>query len=371
MNIRSSVHGCALIGLAAFLAGCSEHPAAPAYPQEISYRQDGEIVVYTPAGISVHDAQLRGTAGSISLDREVGGVLKDEPFTFSLADDGQVAAVGFSNTVDRDVVIYDLATGRERSVLDLDLPSGFPVQQVTLDPTGARVFVRADNWGMFDTETGERLWGASSSDECCGLTAPIFSRDGQVLFGFQDTRLEARGALTGELLFSVEAGAPRGGGGGGLAHSGLEGVLVGTRSDPTSLERDGGPGQEYVFWSERDGSVVKTVPQFPDRSFAYTFVGNNIVACSPSGDVCASSVTLRQELRQLPGDSVPSLAQPVYSVLVWKSDGTLLEELPTYASALSFSPDGSHLAVAGSEAELYRVEDGALERSLQYTYDSY
>jgi hypothetical protein len=370
MNIRSSVHGCSLIGLAAFLAGCSQRPAAPAYPEDISYRQDGEIVVYTPAGISVHDAQLRGTQGSISLDREVGGLLKDEPFTFSLADDGQVAAVGFSNTVDRDVVIYDLATGHERSVLDLDLPSGFPVQQVALDPTGARVFVRADNWGMFDTETGERLWGASPDDLCCGLSAPIFSRDGQVLFGFQGTRLEARWALTGEVLFSVESGAPPGGGG-VLAHSGLEGVLVGTRGDPTSPESDGGPGQEYVFWSERDGSVVKAVPQFPDRTFAPTFDGSKALACSPSGDVCASSVTLPQELRQLPGDNVPSLSQPVYSVLIWKSDGTLLQELPTFASSLSFSPDGSHLAIAASEAQLYRVEDGALERSLQYTYDSY
>jgi len=123
--------------------------------------------------------------------------------------------VTFSNAKDRDVQLYDLTSGERLLALDLDpgrrSTLGVPVQGVALDPSGTRMFVRAQHWGMFDVSTGERLWGDESPEgECCGLEAPIFSRDGRLLFGFHGTRLEARQALTGELFISVESGSSPG-----------------------------------------------------------------------------------------------------------------------------------------------------------------
>jgi outer membrane protein assembly factor BamB len=367
MRERASIPVFAAVALALF--GCSERDPETAYPAQIAYREDGRILVLTPAGIMTHDADLQRREAAISLDEHVGGLLEDEALTFSVADDGRLAAVTFSNTVDRDIGIYDLTTGRLQKTLNVDASYEVPVQGAALAPDGARIFVRAQRWGMYDVETGAQLWGKDSQDpDCCGfgLRAPIFSRDGQVLFGFGETQLEARQALSGELIFSVERGSDRGASG-TLAHAGTEGVLVGTRTSSRSGLSRVGDEQAYVFWSEQDGSVLKEFPQFPDRSFFDAFPGGSPLACSAVGDVCASAVIARGE-QVRDGGEQPALE---HFIDLWTSDGVLLREIPAFANALAFSPDGSHLAVAGAQAELYRVSDGVRVGSFQYSYGGY
>lgn len=322
------------------------------------------MVVFTQAGLMLHDDELGRRERALRLDLSAHGVLKDIPFSFALAADGSVGAVAFSNTTERDVVVYDMSTLDELGVLDMETERGAPVQGLALDPTGARVFVRGDFWGMYDVATGERLWGAEGPGaDCCGPQEMTFSRDGEVVFGFNQGQLEARQAQTGELIFSVESGSTPGTQP-SLARSGMDGVLVGTRSTISrgAAGRVEGFEQAYVFWSERDGSVVREFPQFEERAMAFTLPSGSAIACSPSGDSCASSVVVTDAME---GEA------PEYSVALWSTDGELLHELPTFANGLSFSPDGEHLAIAGGPAELYRVEDGTLVAAMNYSYSDF
>ena len=347
--------------LAALLSGCSlrwesaEDTGSPAHAEQVSYGEGAGMVVYTTAGLVRHDADLASRSAAIRLDNSM-GELKDVPFSFSMADDGKVAAVAFSNTTERDVVLYDPGSFDELITLDVQTLRSFPVQGVALDPRGERVFVRGDFWAMYDVATGERLWGAAPEGECCGLEEPTFSADGAVLYGFEGTRLEARRAQTGDVIFSVESGSTPGKPV-SLARSGSDGILVGARS----MTSGGDPEvhEQYVFWSEADGRVVRELPQFVDRLLVGTFPGGGHVKCAPGGDVCASGLVIPESSRTLP---------PQYSVAVWTSEGELLHELPVFANGLAFSPDGARLAVAGGEAALYVVHDGSLVASVSYTY---
>jgi hypothetical protein len=119
------------------------------YAEHVAYGEDGSIVVFTGAGIMLHDAELASSAGAIELDATPGGALHGVPFSFAMSDDGTVAAVTFAATLERDVVLYDLASLTELTTLDIESEAA-PVQGVALDPTAQRVFDRGEHWGMFD-----------------------------------------------------------------------------------------------------------------------------------------------------------------------------------------------------------------------------
>jgi hypothetical protein len=365
MNQHSVIFASASAVAALLLPACdiqwdlAEEAPQRTYAEQVAYGEDGGIVVFTGAGIMVHDAELASKSGAIELDGAAGGALHGIPFSFAMSDDGTVAAVTFSNTVERDVVLYDMASLAELTALDVESDAA-PVQGVAIDPTGERVFVRGEHWGMFDVATGAQLWGSSGGEAaCCGVQEPTFSRDGKVFFGFEGTRLEARHAGSGELIYAVESGSTRGAHP-TLARSGVDGVLVGTRS--TFAERNGESfEQTYVFWSEADGSVVRELPQLADGNIASSFPTGGTIACSPTGDVCASAL--------VQGLATPELE---HSIALWSAeDGSLLHELPVFANGVAFSPDGAFVAVAGGPAQLFRVEDGSMVSAFAYDYGDF
>ena len=109
----------------------AEDGPQPTYAEHVAYGESGSLVVFTSAGIMLHDAALASRVGAIELDASASGRLRDVPFSFAMSDDGRVAAVTFSNTERRDVVLYDLERLREVTALDIE-SSRDPVQGVAL-----------------------------------------------------------------------------------------------------------------------------------------------------------------------------------------------------------------------------------------------
>jgi hypothetical protein len=322
----------------------------------VGYAPDGTLAVFTPAGITLYDAEMKSARKSIQLEKVAGTV--DVPIGFDLARNGTRAAVGYSNTVKKDVVVYAIPGGDVVATIDVDMPptaDSIPVQSVVMSPDGELVYVDGPASGMFRVADGTRLWGVDWPDE--GPRTVSFSSDGQTVFCVQHFSspsravVDARNAVTGAMAFRHEfAGTVW-----GLTATADGTTVIALESYP--CPSDGSPNCEpaFVFRSTADGTLTKSIPHpaglVPTRGWWVS----SPLTCTRAGDLCASPAT----------DPTTEKA----FVLVFKPEGTVVHQLDVMgAFDLAFSPDDELLAVAGGDARVFRVADGKLLSRQTYTY---
>jgi hypothetical protein len=324
--------------------GYLENVSTPA--QGVGYAPDGTLVVFTPAGFTLYDAEMKTPRKSIQLAAAAGTV--DVPVAFDLAGNGARAAIGYSNTAKKDVVVYALPAGEITATIDIDMPptaNGIPVQKVAMAPSGDLVYVHAPASGMFRVADGMRLWGADWP--ITGLDPMTLSPDGNTVFGMQHADdpprevLDARNVLTGEMRFRAEIT----GNVWGLAATPDGAAVITVEGDPVS----------FVFRSAVDGTVTRSIPHPPGFVPQTAPRGSTPFTCTSADDLCASA-------------AIDPTIEKAF-VLLFKPDGTLTAQLDVMgAFDLAFSPDGALLAVAGGDARVFRVADGTLVSRQSYTY---
>jgi hypothetical protein len=335
--------------------GCGYLDDVSTGAEHVGYAPDGTLAVFTPAGITLYDAEMKNVKTSIRLAAQAGTV--DVPVTFDLAGDGTSAVVGYSNTVKKDVAIYAIPQGRVTTTIDVDMPpfaDGIPVQRVTISPAGDLVYVRAPHSGMFRAADGAALWGEDSQE--LGLEPMTFSADGATVFGVHyyegpsRVALEAHDALTGALLYSVDTGRSVA----ALTLAADGATLVVVEDDPCPA--DPSPSCEsysIVFRSTADGAVVRSVPYPAGLTIQRPGLGTALT-CSSAGNLCATG-------------ALDEGREPI--VILFDADGAVIRRLSvTFAIEVAFSPDGALLAVAGGDARVFRVGDGTLVSRRTYTY---
>jgi hypothetical protein len=324
--------------------------------KDVGYGPDGTLVVFVADGLKVYDVDMQHEKRSVRLTPNG---LVDVPWGFDLSRDGTVAVVSYSNTNSHDVDLFRIPTGERLITIDVTgtSASAFPVQDVFVSPHGDLVYTRSPS-GVYDAATGAKLWDDPSGEH----KLPVFSPDDTTLFGVVGTptgsRIEALDARTGTSRFGIDVTGLS-----ALSVTPDGSTLVGIVSPPCGgadvgagpCSRGGSPGETTTFWSTSDGTVLGQHPPFPGTLSARVFPEGSVVTCAATAGPCATVAT--------DGDQ--------RIVLVWKPDGTLLHTLPVYANALAFSADGTHLAIAGGDAYVYRVADGSLLRTRSYTSGSF
>jgi len=340
--------------------------------QNVGYRPDGTLLVYTGQDLRLFDGQLRQMMGAPTAVQETGQI----PDTFALSDDGATVALSYTKwstpLMTRNAVkVWRLPAADVVGDIDIDAQPKPPITRtrhvglVALSPAGDLFFAqnrasdpdapagRDSDSGVFRVSDGVRLWGGY------WLTSPVFSTDGQTLYAV--TRwdrglspdvfdLAAFDAATGNVKFSVHMGPNS---------EDIDLVAGGTQiAGVWSLSPgpDGGAPLGISFWSAADGTLIRTDPAIaPGSLYGTQSDGAPAFACWHGGDLCAAGVT--------------------DGIVIWNVDGALVRTLPRihtplslfgFANDLAFSPDGKLLAVAGDATRVFRVADGALVSEQQF-----
>lgn len=368
----SAIVGAALAAVAT-LGGCGnldDHLGA----QNVGYRPDGTLVVYTVQDIRIFDGQLGQMLGAPTPVREADP--NQDAHGFALSEDGATAAVSYMIpsrplTSRNAVKLWHLPTGEVAGDIDIDAQPKPPLSRnsnvglVALSPAGDLFFAqnrasdpdapvgRNSDSGVFRASDGARLWGGY------WLTSPVFSADGQTLYAV--TRwdsgvspdvfdLAAFDATTGNVKFSVHMSP---------AAADIDLVAGGTQIAGVWSWDGGGAGVKplgIAFWSALDGTLIRMDPALaPGALYGTQSQGAPAFACWHGGDLCAAGTT--------------------DGILIWNVDGALVRGLPRtptpfgifgFANDVAFSPDGKLLAVAGDATRVFRVADGALVSEQQF-----
>jgi len=337
------------------------------------YTRDGTLVLLTPAGIKLYDAELAHDKGTIAF--HTAPDYSSIPHVFALSADGKTAAVSMIVPEHKnEVTLYDIPSRKPLRTVEVVGDVDLLVRALALSPDGGLMYVLGPvNFSDSTVRSSivDVTTGAEHVMDGVLLDSPVFAADGATLFGvvgsFSHATLDARDPLTGDLRFSVPAPFAS------LTLTDGGATLAGTADVPTAANPDCVLfcPPSYQFRSTVDGSLVRELPPLvPDTTIYSTDMYlYGPLACSTAGDLCASGVTSSGGPR----------------VEVWTPDGTLLQSLPVPAGSsgtevpndISLSPDGTLVAVAtgsfttpvNGSAWVYRVADGTLVRHLDLTAD--
>ena len=250
----------------------------------------------------------------------------------------------WQETLDYSYVITDVAVSpdgaytacpRNGAVDILQIPDGSKVQTLT-QPGGTWISnIRFSPNGKYVAATGSnelRVWNVVdwSLAYTQSISGPIaFSPDSTMLATSTGQEIQLRNATNGTVLHSWNTPANI--------------VALGFSPDGTLLASGSGirgSDTNLTVWSVPIGNLVRTVPT------AQTYHVGAIVF-SADGQWAASAG----------GEYAYGPAQ------LWRvSDWQLVKTFSGGAYAASFSPDGTTLAVIGSDIDFYRVPDGVLLR---------
>jgi hypothetical protein len=365
----------ALAAIVGALPACW-YPQSETVPvDEVAYRPDGSLVLFTVAGIYVYDGLLRTELNHIPLDalafpplnRANGG--NAGGLGYSLSADGNTAAVSYfpyESAGNARAAVYRIPDGELLSTFEIVDPASSLRAQVldlALSPDGRLLGALAvsgrSKMVMLEAATGAPLW---SHDVSRYAISPVWSPDGTTVFAKEDPivdgadrTLDALDAGTGTLKWQTILGASDLM---GLAVVG-DGALLATaawvRDDARTDLNDYPP--TYPFWSAADGTLARELPGVPGAwLYAGSPTGGTCFTCNAT-DTCAAG--LRDETQS------PS---PKY-VRVFQPDGTVLQILQTEGegatASIAISPDGNFLTTAAEPwvnrgATVFSIADGSV-----------
>jgi hypothetical protein len=377
----------ALAVIVGALPGCGDLKKNTIPVDQVSYRPDGSLVLFTTTGIDVYDGGLLTQMSHVPLDALAVPPFIGE-FRYDLSADGNVAAVAYvpnpsisdaAAGMNSRIALYRIPDGELLSMFELpDAPAlsyGHAIFVFALSPDAKLLYVTTTTevfktW-MVDTATGEPVW---TTDDAPPVLA-LWSADGTTLFtlrsGLPNSTMDALDAGTDATKWStdfdgtyVNVLA--------LVENGT--VLTGPAVEPSSVPCDlpGDCPPDYPLWSSADGSLTARQPPVPNTMFTALFPSvSGTYACNAT-DTCAA------HLDQFSVAANGSLQQSTF-VRVYRTDGSELQRLPPRPSipnSMAVSPDGKFVTMADNAGEqggvtVYRVDDGSVVGSRTFPTDTF
>jgi hypothetical protein len=345
-----------LAAVAGTLPACGS-PKKVAFVQEVAYRPDGSLVLFTEAGIHVYNGGLEWNF--IPFDALM-VQQSSASFRYSLSADGTRAAVSYSPyypPAPTRVAIYAIPDGDLLNLFQLD-PSASN-GEIALSPDGKLLFALGART-MLDTTTGAPLWTGNAA-----WLLPVWSADGTTLFiddtGAFPMTLTALEANTGKAQWKAPLNVSY------LLGLTLvwDGTVLAGLANPLNVGYCPGATYGYglcpnllPFWYAADGTLAAQQTAVPGAT-AYGAFPDTLAAFACNTDTCVAG--LRDNTATVDGEFA----------WVYKVDGTFVARLPTEGAAPSFSisPDGTRIAMASDQdkahsAQVFSLPDGQLIGSI-------
>ena len=382
-----------LLALLVSFPACGDLTDVSASVVRTAYTPDGQLVVFTSAGIKVYDGDLAAEKTSMRVEGER---VNWEPGSASLSANGQVGSLTYG---DGQTLVYDISRG-ERLVTIIPEPAtsslygtlspggdlafayggGVSVPMPPIDINGVIITTQDLPGVMYRTSDGSRLWAVQypdplPSDPYCIFgdlsNPPLFAPDGKTLYVPITGRLFSVDTATGvaQLLLNAHAcisGMTFLADGSLLVHRGVAGSAI-TFHTTGLPPADEAQAESFAIY-KLDGTLVRELAAFDGYiSNGSIWSSGTPIACSLDGVTCA--------LVTFQGTGETASNGPEWQggvLLLWRLDGTLVYSMPWSgdfpALNLAFSPDGSRLAVAThAAARVYSVADGAMLAERKYT----
>jgi hypothetical protein len=385
-----------LLALSALLPACGDLSDVPAVVENVRYRPDGQLVVFTSGGVKTYQGDFDSEIASFPLEEH-------DPYLpetgMGLSSDGQVAA--FTYTLQNKTVLYRIPDGATIGSLETTPPQPL----IQLSPKGNLAYAYGSYrqtepktvQSLYRLSDGQALWSVDYFEQMlpnkyCRIVGPyfapppLFTPDESTVFLAFGEHLMIADVPTGTMRELVTVHACIGGMTmlpdgtllivNGLSYPGAYPGMYGTPLTDPALPDAALPNSLAIY--AEDGTLLRQIPPFEGYYTNATTNGWDAgVRCSPTGDRCAMFVERPEPARVDKETGLQSIGGPSF-ILVFRLDGTPLYTMDIAGLGdLAFSPDGSRLAAAFhyydfaegpvSSARIYRAEDGSLLARRSYT----
>jgi len=375
MNIRVILSTFALVAFPA----CGNLSDVPIFAERVAYTPDGQLVVFTTKATKVYEGDLARETSSIPVEPEFDNWEADST---NLSADGRTASISYGGQAR----LFGIPGGEPLGAVNAVEPSR-SVQYSVLSPGGDLLFLYGgsappDAEGhseflpgrMYRTTDGSKLWQIPTTlpheVQYCTFWSfdnpPLFAPDGRTLYVPFTDRLIAVDTLTGTSKVLLTARACISGmtflaDGSLLIHRG-GGMTTELRIGNTP-PADEAQDESFGIYA-LDGTLIRELPAFDGYVTQGTWSAQQTpLACASDGATCVMLVAAgaldAERFRDRRGSFL----------LVFHLDGTLsfpIELDTANVRNVTFSPDGTRIAVAMGVARVYSAADGALLRERKY-----